>query len=260
MTGDLQLGLTGGYSSAEVKDLSKPISLQVAPVGLFSDFYETETVTEKDLASNNAIVLIGSMNGKVASAGSGLNAIGTLKYTSRDYEQKITGKEFINIMKVVNVDGKLIYLYKSENGTKVNSLDSLSAEGAFSFDEGIGLKNYFDWDKFSVEELLHDIEDIMTIIYLIMIALIPRILIMMLLGLAALSLVVDVRPVRMFCEEFIDIYKILSFGLLDCNSIDKKMIWINTFFAIVGLTMINLNLVNEVLAYFHRIVLELLMR
>lgn len=260
LTGDLQLNEDGGYVSSEPKELSKPIALQVAPVGLFSSFYETETVSEKDLTSNNAIVLIGSMNGKISSAGSGLNAIGTLKYTSRDYEQKITGREFINIMKVTNADGKLIYLYKPENGTKVNSLDSLASEGVFSFDEGIGLKNYFDWENFSMQELLHDIEDIMTIVYLILIALVPRILIMMMLALASLSLVVDTPPVKVLCEDFIDIYKVLSFGLLDINSIDKKMIWINTFFAIVGFTMINLNLVNEVLAYFHRIVLEILMR
>lgn len=151
-----------------------------------------------------------------------------------------------------------IYIYKDPDGVGISSLNDLSA-GELGLKEGI-VRNIFDWKMFKFIETLKAAEDISTICYIVLLEIVPRLMLFDFLALATLSMVANNNFMELLCAKLIDPYKILSLGILNVNTIDKRRIWMSTMFACVLLAMLNVQSFTNILGWIVRGILGIIDR
>lgn len=101
----------------------------------------------------------------------------------------------------------------------------------FTEDDGVTL-NQFDWLSYAVQQTLDDTDNFLTKVTVFVIQVIPRIVVYICILLIALSLVTNVKPWVLFCDKFIDIYSVLTFGRHNVHTIDMRGIF---FSSMVGI-------------------------
>lgn len=79
-----------------------------------------------------------------------------------------------------------------------------------------------DWNRYSFDRLIHNLDNWSSIAYLFILAVVPRIAEFLMLILIMLSLISNVKPWQYFCRNWFDVYDALSMGHQSVDTIDMK--------------------------------------
>lgn len=94
-----------------------------------------------------------------------------------------------------------------------------------------------NWGAYSFDALIHDIDNGMSILLIIVLNIIPRIGMFVFIILIGLSTVANMKPVKKFCDSIFDPYKLITFGHADVNTINTNTLLISS---IIGLAAFGL--------------------
>lgn len=94
-----------------------------------------------------------------------------------------------------------------------------------------------DWGAYTFDNLIHDIDNGMSILLIIVLNIIPRIGMFVFIILIGLSTVANMKPVRKFCDSVFDPYKLITLGHTTVYTINTKLLLISS---IIGLAAFGL--------------------
>lgn len=148
------------------------------------------------------------------------------------YSTALSGGPTIDLPETVSVISMSAYhQYVSTVAVPMVYLDSSSSltdEVAQSKLGDAEQPTYVDWGKYSFDTLIHDIDNGMTIVLIIVLNIIPRIAVFLFLLLIALATISNVKPWKNFCHKYIDLYKILTFGHKNVDTVDARWLLISS--------------------------------
>lgn len=253
---------SGGYISTPVSSQVAKNGIQYAPIGLFLNFYDVEEKSAKDILNNK--VLYGSMAGTIKTNPKIIGADSNPYYyeVNNNLKLAIDNDEKFYRVNFGNVNGGEIYMHKAEGSSTVGEFKKSSgiSETLEKLLGSLQDKNIFDWGKFNLLQTFRNVDDILTLTYIFLLNLVPRIMIMDFLALATLSLVAHNPPVKFFCNRILDIYKVLSLGKIDVESIEPRQIWASTFWATVILSMMQQESLTHLLQWLDALLMSFLSR
>lgn len=94
-----------------------------------------------------------------------------------------------------------------------------------------------DWEQFTFTNLIHSIDNGLTVVLLVCLVFIPRLMMFDCLLLIALAVIKDSPIVKRFAEKVIDPFKLLTFGGRDINTVNEwRLLWDS----IIGLSIFGL--------------------
>lgn len=247
---------SAGYSKdAEATQLKGSYNLQYAPLGLYTMYYKQSIIKAKNLKNkSDQNVLIGNMRGELKDGG--ILAPDSITYTSRSYATDVSDGEFIKA-EIKLSKGQETYIYKNPHSSYLTNATKDNGLG-FGFSVGKGLKNLFDWDNFSFVSFVTNLCDTLSLLYIIVIFIGCRIVTFDFMIVAVLSLVRDVRFVQKAAAQYVDIYKVLSLGVLDIRTIDPVKIWVSTFLATILTAILYRGYYTDLLAMLNSLIIRLL--
>lgn len=247
---------SGGYFPATITMGDVKNGIQYAPIGMFLSFYEIEEKQAKDILNNK--VLYGSMAGILKADPTILSLDSSPYYyeVNSNVRMNVNSEEKFYLLNFGNVTGNTVYMHKSEGASKVGEYKK-SSIGSSLEDFFLDLydKNVFDWGKFNLLETFRNIDDILTLTYIFLLNIVPRVMSMDFLILCTLSLVAKYPFIQYFCNKVIDFYKILSLGKTDVNEIEPRHIWVSTFWAMVILGMMQQESLIHLIQWFDELIL-----
>lgn len=254
-------GQGGGYWSTNVSMGDVKNGVQYAPIGVFLNFYTIEEKQTKDILGEK--VLYGSMAGVLKTNPTiiGIDSSAYYYEVNSNVKMNVPSEEKFYLLNFGNVTGTNVYMHKSEGASTIGDYKKSSGGsifGTFSLDPCI--KNIFDWGKFNLLQTFRNVDDILTLVYIFLLNIIPRVMIMDFLMLATLSLVANYPIVQFFCTRVVDIYKVLSLGHTNVTEIDPRQIWTSTFWAMVILGMMQQESLIHLLQWFDELILAFVAR
>lgn len=93
---------------------------------------------------------------------------------------------------------------------------------------------YVDWGKYTFNNLIHDIDNGLSIVLIVVLNFLPRLGMFVFLLLITLGTVANVGWWKRFCTNIFDPYKFLTFGHADVNTIDSRRLLLTS---IIGLAV-----------------------
>lgn len=109
------------------------------------------------------------------------------------------------------------------NAEKVMTYDPQSVIDLPSLEIAEGMElNQFDWFKYDLQQKLDSTDNFLTKVTYFVISVIPHIVVYICILLIALALVTNVKPWVLFCDKFVDIYSVLTFGRHNVHTIDMR--------------------------------------
>ena len=136
-------------------------------------------------------------------------------------------------------------------GDAVTSKPSLASGGATPG---------FDWEQFFHNIGIQNYDDWLTIAIITVLNILPRIFMFMFVMLMALSMIADVKPWRMFCDNVFDPYKLLTLGRHDVHTIQMKSVFLYSMIALALFGLFQNGLIIEIIAWIARAVVGILSR
>ena len=118
----------------------------------------------------------------------------------------------------------------------------------------------FDWEQFFHDVGLQNADDWLTIAIIAVLNILPRIFMFAFILLMGLSLIANVKPWQVFCDNVFDPYKLLTFGRKDVHTIQLKMVFLYSIIALALFGLFQNGLILEVIAWFARAVTGILSR
>lgn len=95
-----------------------------------------------------------------------------------------------------------------------------------------------DWDKYSFNRLVANLDSISSIVYLFILSVVPRIAEFLFFILILLSLIVDFKPWQKLCRNWFDIYDALTMGHQNVDTINTKTMVLVSCWALALFIMI----------------------
>lgn len=123
---------------------------------------------------------------------------------------------------------------------------------------GLGHRNNFDWGNFKIQSTATNLEDFITICTIFVLNIFPRILLVDLFILAILSLIAKYPVTEFICSRFVDIYKVLSFGLVTHQTVSISRIWVSLTMATILLSTLQNGVILDVIEWLMRVTLQFL--
>ena len=94
-----------------------------------------------------------------------------------------------------------------------------------------------NWGAYTFDNLIHDVDNGLSILLIIVLNIIPRIGMFVFIILIGLSTVANMKPVRRFCDSIFDPYKLITLGHCTVYTINTKLLLISS---IIGLAAFGL--------------------
>ena len=114
-----------------------------------------------------------------------------------------------------------------------------------------------DWGAYKFGRLVENLDSWSSIALIFILNVLPRVAMILFFVLMLLSLIKDVRPWRMFCQNVFDIYSFLTFGRQNVDTIDMKRVFIVSLICFSLFLMIMDGLAFEVIIWFCRFFIAL---
>lgn len=209
------------YGETASKSLTSAGKVMPAPAGLFNFIYGFEDTTVTDIGTEDS-VYFGTQKCAITQNKISLN--GFALETDEEFSTISTVLRRANNTAVYRV-GKS---YEAK-ATLLSMLEDASSELMTSIMDPQGL---VDWDKYSFDRLVEQVDDMSTILLIFTLNVLPRIGMLLFFIVLGLSSITNVKPWRMFCERIFDIYKVLTLGKQDVNTINPKMLLFKSIIAI----------------------------
>jgi hypothetical protein len=245
-----------GYSIVNTTtDVGTDISVTACPAGVQGKYYPFSPVSWGDVADTSGAVFFGtarvsavlSSGGSVQDCYLNFNGVDISGTNSLIVQSNNMDSPFTEVFKGTS---NAIYVYDVSGSDRQATLNTSKANNSASeMNFTGGPKNLFDWATFAYNQILSDADDIMTIIIYFLLTIVPRIMMFDLIAVTGASFVSSNRLVVLFCENFVDVYAIMSFGILSVDRIDKRSIFLSTFFAMVLLTLLANGQILDIIAW-----------
>lgn len=117
-----------------------------------------------------------------------------------------------------------------------------------------------DWEKFDYDRMVSHLDDWTSILLFAVMSILPRIALLLFFVLMLLSLIVEVRPWRMFCERVFDVYSFLTFGRANVNTVNLKSLFITSMIGFALMLLIVDGTFFKVIIWFCETFLNLMQR
>lgn len=213
------------YNSIETSTniYANNVNTIVAPVSLTASLMLENRYTLSDLSKmsgNNTWGLWGNTRVKLTDDGQLLPASQMECGLSQEFSQDVQLIAASATRQWISVGN--VYL------TKTDSYDKITDKVAQAKLGDAEQPTYVDWDKYSFDTLIHDIDNGMTIVLIIVLNIIPRIAVFLFLLLIALATISNIKPWKNFCHKYIDLYKILTFGHKNVDTVDARWLLISS--------------------------------
>ncbi len=255
---DLHFNTTSGFSfENNTNSITGPLSITAAPAGVQGRYYPFPPVDWGAMQNTNGDVFFGTSKVQVSSSTNQR----LLTYSLDFNGLTISGADStIDVLSDTSVQSPFtevfrgsansVYVYDAKGDNREATLDkSSNTPGSEQLNATAGYKNLFNWANYIFNHALGAADDALTIAIYFLLAIVPRIMLFFLIGISALSLIATNRTVILFCDNVIDIFWLISFGLLTVHKIDKRSIILSTFFAIVLLSLMNSGQILNIIAW-----------
>lgn len=118
-------------------------------------------------------------------------------------------------------------LLLEDNQKNLSQVSKTAVKLSSTFIENIkDIYNKAFLEEKNLNEKFKNANSIISLIYLFSVAVIPRILFVSLFLFQILSLIVNIKFIRLFCERVFDFYKFLTFGRISYNQVNPVKVWL----------------------------------
>lgn len=116
-----------------------------------------------------------------------------------------------------------VYVVSANSSSIGDFLQNLDNKLEFAMDDPSSL---VDWGQYKFDRLVKNLDAWSTVVLIFILNILPRVCLLLTFVLMILSLIVNVKPWRMFCERVFDVYSFLTFGHMTVGTIDTKRMFI----------------------------------
>lgn len=230
-TGDINGYVTMKDTNVHLYPTGLPYAAMHVPTMKFSELIEQgQSVTN---------ILQGSLVGKCGlnqnnkteykpfSTGFGVGAMSFTPIGSNDTCYLVCGSTKQQYLAIDNVYFEYNSDYDNANGDDLRRKDLVNANQP----------GKIDWGEYTFNTLIHDIDNGLSILLIIVLNIIPRIGLFVFLILITLATISNVKPWKRFCTSIFDPYKLLTFGHADVNTVDTKRLLITSIIAMAAFAL-----------------------
>lgn len=200
---------TGSYiTTTSAGESTKAYPLYTAPVGLFAEF--------KGMGSTKA--------GDITA---GTIYFGTAKCSVKDGNVTISNRATVFDAKstatctYLSNDSAAVYAVTEDSTTLGDVLKEADLAVGYLLDDP---DNLVDWGQYKFSRLIQNLDSWSTVALIFVLNILPRVGLLLFFVLMLLSLIKNVKPWRMFCKHVVDVYKFLTLGHMDVDTIDTKRV------------------------------------
>lgn len=253
-TGDINGYVTMKDTNVHLYPTGLPYAAMHVPTMKFSELIEQgQSVTN---------ILQGSLVGKCGlnqnnkteykpfSTGFGVGAMSFTPIGSNDTCYLVCGSTKQQYLAIDNVYFEYTSDYDNANGDDLRRKDLVNANQP----------GKIDWDEYTFNTLIHDIDNGLSILLIIVLNIIPRIGLFVFLILITLATISNVKPWKRFCTSIFDPYKLLTFGHADVNTVDSKRLLITSIIAMAVFALFMDGTLIHVLTWISQFVMTMIER
>lgn len=235
-----------GYSTTAISASSpNPTTMLPAPIGVQRFFTQTIKANLPDIVNNKkGKIFYGSACGEVKAISDSIVYFCINDKTTfpiQNYSSTVALSAFVS-----SNPGQTVYVITdmevANKLTQAITQDEILQDGLNpvpTLTPGGTKKYQFDFDAYNLNELLENADGILTVLYLVLLGIVPRGIFFIFLALACLSLVSGAGIVRWFCDNILDVFKFFSFGRIDVETVKPLPLFITTFVSLVFISMLN---------------------
>lgn len=204
---------TGSYkTSVSAGESTKSYPIYTAPVGIFASLKGIGTSKAGDITAGSVY-------------------FGTSKCSIKDGKVTIAGRATTfdaasdAICTYMSNDSAAVYAVTAESTTLGDILSEVDVKIGYLLDDP---ENLVDWDKYTFDRLVQNLDAWSTVVLIFVLNILPRVCLLLFFILMLLSLIVDVKPWRLFCQRWFDIYKFLTMGHMSVDTVNTKKVFITS--------------------------------